>query len=355
MNPENPHPEKMANYEAAYRVAKNLEGITSYEERLAFWDLHRETFGDASVLVFDEEEQKYFSWVGHAYGSIDLEPQKRYKAFWIWPNDVKEFGRFMIWCTEKYKFWNHFAITDQAYYWQQIKRELFPEDYLNTLLDAAEKLRNQIQTLPNPFTLPEIEGQSAKDYFFFYGNQDATKGDMGGASTDSDLFTVFSKISTRSLSEYGMIFCRYWHGYHTAMMVQFLREQRKRLDRKEIISLPANSNFTPPPLTEEPAAKQTGNEKTANKPRNKKQKTLEDERINLTYFRQQVRDRINDAVNKKQEPDEVKILKTAMESTAKAKNKSMEKLRKDIPPALREEHYGKISREISETKTLYIK
>ena len=241
----------------ALRVCEGLKQVEDYTEKLAYWDSHPAIFGESGIVIFDTQK-KIFESLDAQTDLLGLSDSDigQYRVFRIEPNGLDEFFPFMEWCIQKSKFWNHYEITDEVYYWKQIKRELFPEEYLSGMLIRAEEIRDCIQSLPNSFGNITVDDKLAKDYFFWYGNQEASKGNMGGFRVEFYLSSVFNKISPRSLSSYGYIFSKFFHGYHTAKMVRFLRDQKKRLDKGEDITVPflSSDSSTEAPAISTPVA-----------------------------------------------------------------------------------------------------
>lgn len=240
-------------FDDALRIAEGLDLLTEYSEKLAYWDSH---FGNYPTVLFDPQK-KHVDYVGiqayiENYSDADFD---RCRVFRITPNDVTEFWPFVQWCVEKCRFWNHFDIVGEEDYWKRIQGERFPEEYLLGRLAAAEKLRNRNETLPSPYGMDTISDELARDYFFWYGNQEASSESIGGLRVEAELYPIFMSMPARSLSEYGCIFSRFWHGCHTAMMVRFLRDQKKRLDNGEteesirVPFVPSASTETPAPAT----------------------------------------------------------------------------------------------------------
>lgn len=231
-------------YKTALQVAEEFRQLEEYEDRIAFWDAHFSVFGPAPMIVFDAEKETYWPYYDKTQNDLydDLSgDEKRYKMFTILPDGVDEFWSFVDWCVDKCPSVEHiFKIMDEDYYWKRIKHNLIPEDFLTDLLNVSESHRNHANKLPSHWGSELITDEMAGKYFFYYGNQDATDGDPSMSLQPTfDLFAILNKMTTRALSDYGRIFFQYYDGHHTALMVAFLREQKRRLDRGEDITVPS--------------------------------------------------------------------------------------------------------------------
>lgn len=241
----------MQKYDTALRIAEEFQQITDYKERLNFWDEHPQIFGESSVILFDTVEHTYAPFNGASpeeWPNLLGSDEDRYELYWTLPSDITEFPFFMEWCIEKAKprMGAFFTIMDEECYWKRIQKNNFPEEFLERLLAYAEELRRANSSQPPPiWGSAKVSTDDAEKNFLYYGNYEFSEGDTGGVSgTTSLLYQILQKLTTRPLWQYGTLFFKFHDGWYTAYMVKFLREQKKRLDKGEIIKFPSSG----PPL-----------------------------------------------------------------------------------------------------------
>ena len=230
-------------YTTALEIAEQFNELVDDEEQMAFWDKHPEVFGDASIIVFDQQQKKYFPYHGQPMGNIlsGLDgPEERYEVARMYPAHVSSFDLFMEWCTKKCPYWNNYKVITEAYYWEQMKAYAefdngFEKDFLIKELSGAEEYRDGIKEPFNILGYNYCPDEIAEQHFLFYGNQDGSGVLPGVFDSSFNLFTVYNKLITCPLSHYGSIFSKYFHGFQAAQMVAFLRKQKKRLDKDEDI------------------------------------------------------------------------------------------------------------------------
>ena len=240
-------------FETALKIAWEFDAITDYEDRMNFWDTHYTVFGLACTVVFDTQKEVY-GW-HHSYSQENLTyglegGEDHFRVFSILPANVLEFLPFMHWCLGKRRNKVEIqTIMDVNYFWKQFEKSHKSHNsdkFLTDVLSAAEAHSNSVNEVLNPWVSNSFTDVEAKKCFFFYGKQDAIYGETEGLfGSVARLDQVYRNIITCPLSTYGEIFFQYDDGYHTATMVGFLRGLKKRLDRGEKISVPAEQLSNP--------------------------------------------------------------------------------------------------------------
>ena len=240
------------NYETALPIAKQFHSLVNQEERMAFWDAYPTVFGLASIIVFDTLKEEYWPYYGQDQDNLHSvlgREEGRYEDYSVLPADTEQFWPFADWCVQKYHSggaYVSYTIISKETYWREISQHLFPEEFLGEELNKAETYRNRINGTQESWGHEYLTDEKAKEHFLRYGNKDTSRG--GGLPFS--LFVASKSILTCPLPTYGEIFFQYENGLHTARMVRFLRDQKKRLDNKEDIRFPASDTLNHPQTSE---------------------------------------------------------------------------------------------------------
>ena len=223
----------MPTYEEMIAIRDELNRCESYPDKLALWDEKGlSSFNAAIVIKHPTREVK--GAAGAIMGHLK-ESNSEQEIVKVVSGATEDFWPFFNWCLLKTN--RRYSAFTEEQYWQQIERDNFPDEYLNESLRTLEKATQ----------LPEISFGRLREVSDFISTEDFGKYcyrlgiedfKRGRDLNPETINFYFFYLSFHCLRLVGEAFWGYYDGRHTAEMLKFLREQKRRLDRGEDITRP---------------------------------------------------------------------------------------------------------------------